>query len=335
MGARITGNSPKSVSPILTKIHYFSAKIDNLMKQAILGNLTPSGRLVFALALTFSCFIIVFFAALLLAMLLWHMNLTGIMAVLSQTDNPKALPLLEYFQVTQSFGLFIIPPIMLGYLFERNSWSYLHAGSTGKVALYIIVFILMFVCLPFINWLVDINAMMKLPAFLEGIENWMKSAEEQAGKLTDTFLSGKSFPNFLFNIFMIGILPAVGEEFMFRGLLQKLLRDWFKNIHIAIFITGFLFGVMHLQFYGLLPRMILGVIFGYLFYWSGTIWVPVFAHFVNNSGAIIISYLANLGIISQKYQDFGSTHNVLLILLSLLMSFACLLMVYRRKPFKT
>ena len=92
---------------------------------------------------------------------------------------------------------------------------------------------------------------------------------------------------------------------------------------------------MHLQFYGLLPRMILGVIFGYLFYWSGTIWVPVFAHFVNNSGAIIISYLANLGIISQKYQDFGSTHNVLLILLSLLMSFACLLMVYRRKPFKT
>jgi len=301
------------------------------MKQALLGNLTPAGRLAFALAMTFSCFIIVFFAALLLAMPVWHMNPAGILEILGQTDNPKAMALLKYFQITQSFGLFIIPPVLIGYFFERNSWSYLHAGHPGAGILYIIVFILMFVSLPFINWLVDINEMMKLPAFLKGMEDWMKNAEDQAGNLTETFLSGKSFGNFLLNIFMIGILPAVGEEFMFRGLLQKLFKDWLKNIHIAIFLTGFLFGVMHMQFYGLLPRMILGVIFGYLFYWSGSIWVPVFAHFINNSGAIIISYLANLNLISQNYHDFGSTHNVFLILLSLLTTFSCLVMVSRRK----
>ncbi|MCX6286943.1 MAG: CPBP family intramembrane metalloprotease [Bacteroidetes bacterium] len=301
------------------------------MKQALFANLTPFSRLVFAIALTFSCFILFFFASLLLAMPLFHASLTGTLEILNQTGNPKALALLKYFQVTQSFGLFIIPPILIGYLFERNSWSYLHANSTGSGNLYFIVFLLMFLSLPFINWLVDINGMMKLPAFLKGVEDWMKTAEEQAGKLTDTFLSGKSFSNFLFNIFMIGILPAVGEEFMFRGLLQKLLKGWLKNIHLAIFITGFLFGLMHLQFYGLLPRMILGVIFGYLFYWSGSIWVPVFAHFINNSAAIIISYLANLGLISQKYQDFGSTSNLFLILLSMLMTFSCLFMVYRRK----
>ena len=78
--------------------------------------------------------------------------------------------------------------------------------------------------------------------------------------------------------------------------------------------------------------MILGVIFGYLFYWSGSIWVPVFAHFVNNSGAIIISYLANLSLISQKYQDFGSTHSFILIFLSLLMTLTCLFTAYRKKP---
>jgi membrane protease YdiL (CAAX protease family) len=302
------------------------------MKQALLGNLTPSGRLVFAIALTFSCFIIVFFTALLLAMPIYHVNLAGTLEILNQTDNPKALALLEYFQVTQSFGLFIIPPILIGYFFERNSWAFLLADRPGSGTLYIIVFILMFVSLPLINWLVDVNEMMKLPAFLKVVEDWMKSAEDQAGKLTDTFLAGKSFTNFLFNIFMIGILPAVGEEFMFRGLLQKLLKDWLKNIHIAIFITAFLFGALHLQFYGLLPRMILGVIFGYLFYWSGSIWVPVFAHFVNNSGAIIISYLANLSLISQKYQDFGSTHSFILIFLSLLMTLTCLFTAYRKKP---
>lgn len=301
------------------------------MKHAFLGNLTPFSRLVFAIALAFSCFLIVFAASLVLAMPIFHADLAGILALLGRLDDPKSLPLLKYFQVTQSFGLFIIPAVLAGYLFEGSSWSYLKAKTTGSTGIYIIVFLMMFISLPFINWLVDINEMMKLPAFMKGIEDWMKSAEEQAGMVTETFLAGKSFGNFLFNIFMIGILPAVGEEFIFRGLLQRLFKDLLKNIHVAIFITGFLFGAMHMQFYGLLPRMILGMAFGYLFYWSGSIWVPVFAHFINNSGAIVVSYLANLGLISQKYQDFGSTHNVLLIMLSLLMTVACLLMVYRRK----
>ena len=304
------------------------------MKQALFANLTPFSRLVFAIALTFSCFILLFILSLLIAMPLFHMNLAGTLDILKQTDDPRALALLKYFQVTQSFALFIVPPILIGYLFERNSWTYLRANIMGTGILYLIVFLLMFVSLPFINWLVDLNKLMKLPTFLKGLEDWMKATEEQAGKLTDTFLAGKSFANFLFNIFMMAMLPAVGEEFMFRGLLQKLLKGWLKNIHVAIFVTGFLFGLMHMQFYGILPRMILGVIFGYLFYWSGSIWLPVFAHFVNNSGAIIISYLANLGIVSQKYQDFGSTNNLLFILLSILMTASCLFMVYRRKPLK-
>ena len=78
--------------------------------------------------------------------------------------------------------------------------------------------------------------------------------------------------------------------------------------------------------------MILGVMFGYLFYWSGSIWVPVFAHFINNSGAIVVSWLSNLGLISQKYQDFGSTSNIFFIILSLLMTMSCMFMAYRRKP---
>ena len=302
------------------------------MKQALLGNLSPFSRFVFAIALTFTCFILVFFAAILLAMPMFRISLSGILGILSQPDKPEALALLKYFQVTQSIGLFIIPPVLGGYLFERNAWLYLKADRSAAAVNYILVFLLMFISLPFINWLVDINEMMKLPAALAGLEDWMKTAEEQAGKLTDSFLAGKSFSNFLFNLFMIGILPAVGEEFMFRGLLQKLFNGWFRNIHIAIFITGFLFGAMHMQFYGMLPRVLLGVIFGYLFYWSGSIWVPVFAHFVNNSGAIIISYLSNLGLISQKYQDFGNTGNFYYIILSLLMTLSCLFLIYRRNP---
>jgi membrane protease YdiL (CAAX protease family) len=302
------------------------------MKQALLGNLTPFSRLIFIVALTFSCFIITFFLALLLALPVYHVNLKDILEILNQEYNTTAIALLKYFQVTQSIGLFIIPAFLAGYFFERNSLRYLHADRTSNSGIFLIAFLLMFVSLPFINWLVSVNEMMKLPGYLKGLEDWMKNAEDQAGKLTDTFLRGKSFGNFLFNIFMIGILPAIGEEFMFRGILQRLLKEWLKNIHVAIFITGFLFGAMHMQFYGLLPRMILGVIFGYLFYWSGSIWVPVFAHFINNSGAIVVSWLSNIGLISQKYQDFGSTGNMVFIILSFLMTVSCLFMVYRRKP---
>jgi len=335
MGARITGNSPTSILPILIKIPYFSAKLaiqEHLMKQAFLGTLTPFSRLVFAITLTFSCFIIVFFLALLVAMPMFHLDMAGILALLSQSGNPKALNLLRYFQVTQSIGLFIIPPLLIGFLYERSAWTYLCAKHTGNTGLYLVVLLLMFVSLPFINWIIDLNQMMKLPAFMKGVEDWMKSAEEQANKLTETFLAGRSFTNFLFNLFMIAVLPAVGEEFMFRGLLQKLFSGIFKNAHIAIIFTGFLFGAMHMQFYGILPRMLLGMIFGYLFYWSGSIWLPVFAHFVNNSAAVIISYLANLGLISQKYQDFGNTSNAFFIILSLLVSISCMFMIYRRKP---
>ena len=163
------------------------------MKQALLGNLSPFSRFVFAIALTFTCFILVFFAAILLAMPMFRISLSGILGILSQPDKPEALALLKYFQVTQSIGLFIIPPVLGGYLFERNAWLYLKADRSAAAVNYILVFLLMFISLPFINWLVDINEMMKLPAALAGLEDWMKTAEEQAGKLTDSFLAGKSF----------------------------------------------------------------------------------------------------------------------------------------------
>lgn len=298
----------------------------------MLGTLTPAAKLLFAIAMAFSCFIIFFFTALLVALPVFGLSMENIFSLLSKPEDPKALPLLEYFQVTQSVGLFIAPALLCGFLFGGSSGDYLKWKNGGTFPVYFIVFLMMFLSLPFINGLVNMNEMMKLPTWLKGMEDWMKSSEEQAARLTESFLAGKSFSQFLFNIFMIAILPALGEEFMFRGLLQRLFGDITKNVHIAIFITAFLFGAMHMQFYGILPRMVLGIIFGYLFYWSGSIWVPVFAHFVNNSGAVVISYLSNLGLISQKYQDFGSTDNPYLVTLSLLMTCACLWMVFRRKP---
>jgi membrane protease YdiL (CAAX protease family) len=129
---------------------------------------------------------------------------------------------------------------------------------------------------------------------------------------------------------MIAILPAIGEEFMFRGLIQRLLKDWLGNIHLAIFISALLFSAMHMQFYGFFPRMVLGIMFGYMFYWTGSLWIPIFAHFIQNGLVVTVTYLGQQGIIGGDYENFGSTDNFLVILVSLLIS-AIILFILRKR----
>jgi len=116
---------------------------------------------------------------------------------------------------------------------------------------------------------------------------------------------------------------------LFRGLFQRLFHEWLGNIHIAIILSGFIFGAMHLQFYGMLPRMMLGILFGYLFYWSGSLWIPVFAHFLNNGVAVTVSFLERQGFIETSLEDFGTTDNLFLIISSIILT-ALTLYLYRK-----
>jgi uncharacterized protein len=135
-----------------------------------------------------------------------------------------------------------------------------------------------------------LNQELQLPVFLAGIEDWMKRTEEQAAELTMAFLTVNTFPGYLVNVLMVALIPAFGEEFFFRGVLQKVFYRWFRNPHFAILFVAIIFSAFHMQFYGFLVRLALGVIFGYLFYWSGNIWYPVLAHFVNNFMPVSLTY---------------------------------------------
>jgi len=304
----------------------------NLPKSPILDSLTPFTRLLFSVLLIIACFAITFFTGLLLAGPLLGVNVSNFMTLLGDYNDPKTITLLQYLQVLQSFGLFIFPALLAGYFFERSSTKYLHLDKPSRWQIYLLTLVIMFAALPFINWMVNVNEMMKLPGFLKGMEDWMKSTEEEATKLTDAFMKMPTPGGFLFNLVMIALLPAIGEEFLFRGLLQRLLKEWLKNIHVAIFISAFFFSALHMQFYGFVPRMMLGVLFGYLFYWSGSLWVPVWAHFINNGAVVIVAYLCQRGILSGDYETFGATDNVILIVAGMLITGGCLWFIHRLKP---
>jgi membrane protease YdiL (CAAX protease family) len=194
----------------------------------------------------------------------------------------------------------------------------------------IIAAIVILTAVPLINFLAEINQQMKFPAYLSNIELWMKKSENEAMQLTNVFLNVSTINGLLINLFMIAVIPAIGEEFLFRGIIQPLFQQWSKNIHIAVILSAFLFSAIHFQFYGFIPRFMMGIILGYVFVWSGSLWVPIIVHFVNNSAAVIVSYFANKGIIDNSFETIGTGKSAFIAVLgSIIVSGVLIFMIYR------
>jgi len=128
--------------------------------------------------------------------------------------------------------------------------------------------------------------------YIPVIYNQMELMEDKAAELTNFFLSMNSPMDLLFNLFLIALIPAIGEELFFRGIVQKKLANILKSSHVAVIITSFIFSAIHMQFFGFLPRFILGLILGYLFYYSANLWMSVLGHFINNALGVLLMYSA-------------------------------------------
>jgi membrane protease YdiL (CAAX protease family) len=178
--------------------------------------------------------------------------------------------------------------------------------------------LLIVIAQPLIGWTSELNSYLSLPEGLSFIENWMKNAENQGEMITEAFLSTTSISGLLVNIFMVAILPAFAEEILFRGALARLFKDWTKNVHLAVFLSAFLFAAIHMQFYGFLPRFLLGTALGYLYFWSGSLWLPIVAHFTNNFLSVIVEFLFRRGIMHTDAENFGLDNAAWLTIISII-----------------
>ncbi|MBK9424492.1 MAG: CPBP family intramembrane metalloprotease [Bacteroidetes bacterium] len=145
-----------------------------------------------------------------------------------------------------------------------------------------------------------------MPDFLAGAEAWIKQKEDEMAKLTEAFLKMENAGDLIANILVIGVITAIAEEFLFRGVIQKLFLQLTGNIHVAILLTSILFSAIHVQFYGFFPRLLLGMLFGYLLVWSGSLWVPVAGHMINNTGAVIFAWYASKHELTFNHETIGS-----------------------------
>lgn len=238
---------------------------------------------------------------------------------LNAPDLMTNIHFVRIMQIFNQIGIFIIPPFLYSILTEYRPLPSLGFSRIKYYHLFISLMIII-VMSPLVGQLMEWNEAMSFPEGLKNVEEWMRDKENQAGEMVEWMLTYTDPYSFSINIFMIVFLPALGEELLFRAVLIRYLRSIFKNIHVAVWISAIIFSAFHFQFFGFLPRMFLGLVFGYLFVWSGSIWLPILAHFINNGTVVVISWLNAKNIITQSAEEFGSVESPLLLFTSIILT---------------
>jgi membrane protease YdiL (CAAX protease family) len=208
----------------------------------------------------------------------------------SQLNSPVAINAMWILQIMSMTVPLLLTPVIFGRFIMKEPDAYLKTNIRFPIVLLMMVFSIMVMSTPIMEVLVLVNQKMVLPDFLSGLERWMRESEQSAQKMTAALLKMNNWIDLLKAVLLIGVVTAVAEELMFRGCLQTILIRWTQNTHVAIWITAALFSAFHLEFFGFLPRLMLGVFFGYFAAWSGSIWPAVWAHFINPDEAHSFNY---------------------------------------------
>ena len=192
--------------------------------------------------------------------------------------NQAAVNYLKLMQLFTAAGLFITPTLSYAYL---TDFDFKFTSITRQST--ILVIAIMMLIVPFVGLLLEWNIQIPFP-------DWLVQFNVNSEAIVEAFLKMGTIWDLLYTLIVIAVVPAIGEELLFRGYLQQKIGNGLKNFHIAILIVAFLFSAIHLDIQGIIPRFVLGVLLGYLYYWSKSLWLPILAHFINNAQAVIFSY---------------------------------------------
>lgn len=266
------------------------------------------------------------------AMLVWY-------SVAGHYPSAEAL---KTFQATQTFTVFILPMLLAAWLCVDDPWKRLclDKGMSWQTAG--LAVLMMIVFSPGINLLSKLNEQLVLPDFLARLEAELQLREEQAAMLTDLMAKADNIPTLLLNLLVMAVLPAVGEELCFRGGCQGMFPEGtcgpYKNTrlrahtHVAVWITAILFSALHFQFYGFVPRMLLGALLGYMLCYTGSLYVPMLAHFTNNAVALVCYYMEGKGVVGPDVlENLGSGDTWWIGLISLLTGSALMWLFVQRQ----
>jgi uncharacterized protein len=301
------------------------------MKKGFLSEAHPSTQLLFAGLVLIGSWIIFQLIGMLSGMFLFGLSFNDILNTFQTYTDPQMIGFLKYVQAFTSTGMFIFSAIAAAFYITAD-WK-LFLGLTEKPGWIVSVLAVLFIIiiLPFTNFLTYFNANLHLPQSLSGLETFFRDKEIQMTEIMESLLKPGGMGGIFVNLLVIAVIPAIGEELTFRGIIQKLLNRWFGHPHWAILVTAFLFSAMHIQFLSFLPRFFLGLVLGYLFYWSGSIWLTMLVHFINNAIAVIFYHYYYGGLIGNYLETVGTPEkDLILALAAVIAGFVILYLIYRK-----
>lgn len=238
--------------------------------------------------------------------------LAGFLVLLLSKAIKDPTAVMRISAVMQDLLAFTLPAIAVAIFTTRQPATFLAVDKKIKLSGIFGCMIVLIVSIPAMNWIIAWNESISLPESLSSFEQWMKASENQARENISVLLGGTDFSDLIMSILIVGIMTGFAEEILFRGALLRLIETSGKNTrtHLAIWITAFVFSAIHLQFYGFIPRMLLGALFGYLLAWSGSIWLPIIAHAFNNSVTVIFSWAYEKGLINYDPNLIGTGNDI-------------------------
>ena len=222
----------------------------------------------------------------------------------SNLENPA---IVRYINTVTSIVVFGFSSLLYAFIVNNGKpFSYLKMDKGFKWNRLLLLLLIFCASLPALSWIIKWNEGLHLPQTLSAIEQWMREQEETSTVLTKQMLSGTSLSVLFANLLAMAIVPAVCEELFFRGALLSWLKNSFGKKHLAVWLSAIIFSAIHVQFFGFLPRMLLGAYFGYLFLWTGSLWTAIVAHFLNNAVIVVTAFLYNTGYITTDYEQIGN-----------------------------
>jgi membrane protease YdiL (CAAX protease family) len=219
-------------------------------------------------------------------------GLSGMMTdpTVGNARNPSFYQI-HALQFISDIFVFLLPAVGTAYLCSRSPGKFLQFRKVTDLRIFVLAALMVVLISPTIDMASYLNQKIQLPEWMSPVEEWMRETEENITQITENLLSEKGILPFITNFFIIAVMAGLIEEILFRGALLSIIRKKITNPHWAIWIVAVIFSAIHVQFYGFIPRILLGVFLGYLLYWGKSIWVPVFAHFLNNGIIVAGCYL--------------------------------------------
>ena len=202
--------------------------------------------------------------------------------------DPKNIQVARFVQFASTFFLFAIPAFVFAAIIERRPVQYLGFSTHSNVRQFYIVLLLVIAALFAQSTISQLNELIPLS---KNLQNTFKNMEDEYAKEVLSMAQMKTFGDYIYALIILAFLPALFEEMFFRGALQQTFVRLFGNAFAGILVTSIFFSAAHFSFYGFLTRLFLGLVLGYIFYYSKNIWLNITAHFLNNAVVVTGLYL--------------------------------------------